>query len=306
MKIHEYLLLALHDYNLDINSLPKNKKNWNQFIKKVNSIISAQENDYSALKSANNKLTEDLKTIEPIAHLGFWSLDLKTNKLFWSKEIYYLLGFDYDKGIPNQTEILKLVHPEDIDNYIKIMDTSLAEYKKYETEIRILHSNGKYKWFYVTGEPITPHVFSGILMDITKQKESDFNLMISKENLLKSETLFREFAEKINDVFWRVTPSMDKTIYVSPAFKKIWGISETEVYKNPLAWSNSIHPEDKEKVHQAFFTDIKHKSSVAVEFRIIRPNGSIRYIYSRGFPLTRSSSFFSFPREEQYANFTGI
>lgn len=285
MKLHEYLLLALHDYNLDIDSLPMNIKYWNQFIKKVNLIISEQENDYTALISANNKLTENLKTIERIAHLGFWSLDLKTNLLFWSKETYSLLGIDYVKGIQNQTEILKLVHSEDRDNYIKLMDTSLAERKKYEIEIRILHSNGTYKWFYVAGEPITPHVFSGILMDITKQKESDFNLKISKENLLKNETLFREFAEKINDVFWRTTPSMDETIYVSPAFEKIWGISVNEVYKNPRAWSNSIHPEDKEKVYQTFITDIKHKSSVAVEFRITRPNGSIRNIYSRGFPL---------------------
>lgn len=183
MKLHEYLLQVLHDYNLDTDSLPRNKKYWNQFIKKINSTLLAKENDYFALTSANNKLINDLKTIEQ------------------------------------------------------------------------------------------------------KQKESDLKLIVLKEDLLKSETLFRDFTEKIDDVFWRTTPSMEKTIYVSPAFKKIWGISENEVYKNPLVWSNSIHPEDKEKVLQAFLTDIKYKSSVVVEFRIIRPNGSIRYIYSRGFPL---------------------
>ncbi len=286
MKLHEYLLLALQEHNLDIDSLPINKKYWHQFVKNINEFISGKEADFSALTSANNKLSEDLKAIEKIGHLGFWSLDLKTNQLFWSKEIYFLLGLDYVKEKQNQseTEIFNLVHPEDRDNYTQLMDITTSAKPKKETEIRILNSEGKYKWFYVTGEK-TLHAFSGIFMDITEQKESDFKLIISKKNLLKSETLFREFAEKINDVFWRVTPSMDKTIYVSPAFKKIWGISVAEVYRNPQAWSNSIHSDDKEKVLKAFLTDIKHKSSVAVEFRIIRPNGSIRHIYSRGFPL---------------------
>lgn len=159
MKLHEYLLIALHNNDLDINSLPSNKKNWNQFLKEVNSSISE------------------------------------------------------------------------------------------------------------------------------KQKEYDLNLINLKENLLESNRLFQEFTEKINDVFWKATPSMDKTLYVSSGFKKIWGISIKEVYENPRAWSDAIHPADKEKVLKVFLQDLKHKSCVDVEFRIIRPNGSIRYVYSRGFPI---------------------
>ena len=285
MDLRKYLLHALQDYKLHINSLPNYIEYWNKFVGKLNFFIMSMEEKYSALTNENNKLTADLETIEQIAHLGFWYLSLKTKHLFLSKEIYSLLGVDYVKGVQNKRELLRLVHPEDKYNYIKLMNTSLAEMKKYETKIRILHSNETYKWFFVTGEPVSPHVFRGIFMDVTEQMETDCKLHISNENLLKSETLFREFAEKINDVLWRVTPAMDRVIYVNPAFKKIWGISINKVYKNPQAWFNVIHPEDKEKVRKVFLTDIKHKSSVGVEFRIIRSDGSIRYIYSRGFSL---------------------
>jgi len=121
MKLHESLLRVFHDCNMTIDWLPKNKKFWNQFIKQVNLLFFTSENECSALTGLNNKLREDLKTIERIAHLGFWSLDLKTNQRILSKEIYSLLGRDDIKEIKNQHEVLKLVHPKDRDNYATLI-----------------------------------------------------------------------------------------------------------------------------------------------------------------------------------------
>ncbi|MBA2650863.1 MAG: EAL domain-containing protein [Tatlockia sp.] len=108
-------------------------------------------------------------------------------------------------------------------------------------------------------------------------------LTLSHKKLEESAHLFRGFTEKINEVLWSITPAMDKIIYVSPAFKKVWGISIAKIYKNPHAWSDALHPEDKERVIQVLLS-LDHKAFVALEFRIFRPNGSLRYIYAKGYP----------------------
>ncbi len=113
-------------------------------------------------------------------------------------------------------------------------------------------------------------------------------LKLSQENLYESEMIFRQFAENITDVFWRSTPTLDKITYVSPAFEAIWGRSVEEIYKDPHTWFNAIHPDDQPRVVEQFFKEIRKKNYVAIEYRITHSDGSIRYIYDRGFQLNNA------------------
>lgn len=108
----------------------------------------------------------------------------------------------------------------------------------------------------------------------------------TEEKLNESEVIFREFAENIEAVFWQTAPNLQKTIYVSPAYEKIWGRSIQALYNNPREWLDAIVPEDKDKVANTFIQQLETTASnVAMEYRIIRPDGTMRYIYDRGFPL---------------------
>jgi len=120
--------------------------------------------------------------------------------------------------------------------------------------------------------------------------ESEQRNLIEHE-LVQSEEMFREFAENIDAVFWRASPKMKKIEYVSPRYEKIWGRSRGDLYRNPLAWMDSILPEDKEKVMDAFLniTQDNDIDSVSVDYRIIRPDGSLRYIQDRGLKLRDSN-----------------
>ena len=101
--------------------------------------------------------------------------------------------------------------------------------------------------------------------------------------LRESETRFRMLAENICQVFWMSTPGVNRMIYVSPAYEKIWGRPLAKVMDDPLAWTESIHPEDRPRVMQELRTH--EQGRYEVEYRIIRPDGSVRWIYDRGFPV---------------------
>lgn len=117
----------------------------------------------------------------------------------------------------------------------------------------------------------------GISRDITDHK-------LAIEELRESEQRFRQLTENINEVFWMVTPDFSKRLYVSPAYEQIWGRSCQSLYNQSNSWRDAIRPEDREvligKVEQE-----SRGESTEVEYRIVRPDGSIRWIRDRGFPI---------------------
>ena len=102
-------------------------------------------------------------------------------------------------------------------------------------------------------------------------------------NLKQSEEQFRQLAENIQDVFFILSPDFSKAIYTSPAFEQIWGRSYD--MSNPMDWSTSIHPDDHPRIMEDLTRQIGHPVIAEFEFRIIRPDGAIRWIFARHFPL---------------------
>ena len=99
-----------------------------------------------------------------------------------------------------------------------------------------------------------------------------------------SETRLREIAESIDEMFYvdvvdKGGPS-DRADYVSPAFERIWGRSREEVARDPKAWLTSVHADDIERVRAAIAARL-HGASYDIEYRIVRPDGVLRWIHDR-------------------------
>ncbi|HEY9838139.1 MAG TPA: PAS domain-containing protein, partial [Vampirovibrionales bacterium] len=85
----------------------------------------------------------------------------------------------------------------------------------------------------------------------------------------------------IEEVFWISDPDYSQILYVSPAYEEIWGLERQELYEKPTARLEAIHPDDR----QAVLTGLMPLDRLDREYRIIRPDGSIRWIRDRGFPI---------------------
>ena len=105
----------------------------------------------------------------------------------------------------------------------------------------------------------------------------------------KSEQRFRALAETIEDVFWMTSVDMREILYVSPAYQQVWGRTLDSLLANPADWVDAIVPEDRERALAAFASLGVTTSTLDVEFQIMRPDGSIRWLHDRGF-LTRDAS----------------
>lgn len=113
--------------------------------------------------------------------------------------------------------------------------------------------------------------------NITEQRKAE-------EATRESEERFRQIADSIRDVFWLTDVSKNIMYYVSPAYEEIWQRTCESLIHYPLSWVESIHPDDRERVLTAAKTE--QKSGIYdIEYRIVRPNGGIRWIHDRAFPI---------------------
>ncbi|HAA31554.1 MAG TPA: hypothetical protein DCE56_32440 [Cyanobacteria bacterium UBA8553] len=110
----------------------------------------------------------------------------------------------------------------------------------------------------------------------------------TEQALRESEHRFRQLAENIQDVFWISDYKSRQILYVSPAYEQIWGRTCESLYTDFRGWLQAIHPLDRERVEAACFKKL-YVGDFDEEYRIVRPDGTIRWVRDRGFPVRNES-----------------
>lgn len=105
------------------------------------------------------------------------------------------------------------------------------------------------------------------------------------ERLIASENRFKQLVENVKEVFWIHDFDQNKILYVSPMYEKIWGNSCSSLYKHPDSLIKSVYIEDLERVNTAFERMRSMQEDFKEEYRIVRADGAIRWIWSRNFPV---------------------
>jgi diguanylate cyclase len=104
------------------------------------------------------------------------------------------------------------------------------------------------------------------------------------EELRESEFRFRQLADNMRGVFFLTDTTNTRMLYVSPAYQSIWGRTCESLYARPESWSDSIHPDDRARLAAANRAR-DATGEVDFEYRIVRPDGTLRWIWTRGLPI---------------------
>jgi len=126
--------------------------------------------------------------------------------------------------------------------------------------------------------------FIGVKRDVSERRANE-------KALRRSDELFRQVTENIQEVFFVYSPEPLRVVYVSPAYEHIWGRSLGEVYGRPESLADAVHPDDRKRARETFLQDRQGRPT-ETELRILRPDGALRWIRIRTFPVHNEAGRF--------------
>ena len=106
----------------------------------------------------------------------------------------------------------------------------------------------------------------------------------SESTLLDRDERFRQLAENIQQVFYLTDIHNAEVLYISRNYEKVWGRSCQSLYDHPESYMQTVHPDDREIIINHYRQQQLGEERSA-EYRIIRPDGEIRWILDSAFPI---------------------
>ncbi|PSN19732.1 hypothetical protein C7271_05790 [filamentous cyanobacterium CCP5] len=215
---------------------------------------------------------------------------VEQRNIYVNRQVSDLLGYsEVQLQTMGENLLSQVIHPDDFDRIATHHQQfqSVPSGENREIVYRMHHSSGEWRWFrsrevvFARTPGGQPRQILGIAQDITHHHQAETTAR-------ESEARFRLIAETIQDVFWITDFQHPKILYVSPAYETIWGRSPDAIYQDHSAWAETLHPDDRDRVVSQT-SSIPDHGQVEQDYRIIRPDGAVRWIRDRGFAVRDQS-----------------
>jgi PAS domain S-box-containing protein len=235
------------------------------------------------LETANEDLRrqkEILQTIFDHLPLMVGFVDQQGHAQVVNREWERTLGWSLEEIRSQNIDVIERNYPDPeyrakVRDFLANSDAEWADFKTRVRDGRVIDTS----W---TMLRLSDGTGIGIGQDITERKRAD-------DELKESEERFRQLAESIDDLFWIKTPDFKRVLYLSPVYESLSGRPAEERYSDSdyQPFLDRILPEDRERVAEIMRRGAR--DPFEIDFRITRPDGSIRWIRDRGFPIRDQS-----------------
>jgi PAS domain S-box-containing protein len=257
-----------------------------------------------------------LRLAQTASHSATWDWDIQTNCCFWSPEYYRLFGLDASIAATYENW-LDSIHPDDRETVNQKTLQGLAnKVPELRIEYRVVRSN-QIRWFAGTGQILydtanEPIRMIGLTIDITQQKQVELALqklnaeleqrvtertveladlierlrlayqeqVQTQEALRESEEHRRLALDLTHTGFWDYDRLSGKLIWNDNHFTLL-GFTPGQCEPSYELWETCVHPDDLLQVSQQFADSLRNQFQSWVEYRVIHPDGSIRWVMSR-------------------------
>jgi PAS domain S-box-containing protein len=154
--------------------------------------------------------------------------------------------------------------------------------KQEHREAQVVRRDGKSIFVeYAVKADYVPGKHVAVLRDVSRKKQAEAALRESEER-------FQQMATNIQEIFWMLDAENLKIIYVNHAYETITGRSCESLHEDPKSYEEAIHPEDRVRVLSRLGEAVE-TGQFDEEFRITKPDGAIRWVWVRGFPVRDSA-----------------
>jgi PAS domain S-box-containing protein len=213
-----------------------------------------------------------LQNAEKLANMGSWELDVATQEINFSDALYKIFGYMPNSISPDLELMYNMIIPVYRNEYKKMLDDAIKNQSSFNTEYEVLWVNGQRRYILAQCRYIaTDNKVIGTCLDITELKETTQKLSQNEALLKEAESIAHngsfEWFAGIEHFFW------------SEELFRIHGYEPNSVEITLNFYTILIHPDDLEKCKTYVESMFTNKTNFAFEYRIIRPDKTIRYVY---------------------------
>lgn len=233
---------------------------------KANQIAEELTEDIRRNEARLRESERQLQEAQRIARVGSWQLDLVTNRLTWTAEVYRMFGFDPESPVPDFEYLAKRFTTESWAALNAAMDKTRRTGRPYELELEMVRPDGSPGWMHARGEAVfddngNVRMLQGVASDITERKQAQARIQLAA-------SVFNHAREGI-----MVTDANGTILDVNDAFVRITGYTREEVLgRSPNILKSGRHPAE---FYTAMWNDLAVDGYWAGEVWNRRKNGEI-------------------------------
>jgi PAS domain S-box-containing protein len=226
-----------------------------------------------------------LSEAQRLSHTGSFGWRVSTGEIIWSEETFRIFQCDRTTN-PTVEVVLQRVHPEDAALVKQTIERASQDGKDFDHEYRLVMPDRSVKYVHVVAHSLSDESggieFFGAVMDTTESHRAE-------EALRRSESYLAEAQRLTHTGSWAWQVAGRVALHLSEEWYRLYGFDPEKSPPTREERVQRVHPEDRAKWQGAVDRAIAETSGFEMEFRILLPDGTVKYIHTVGHPVLNAS-----------------